>query len=158
MTTPNSIATFVIGTNHRGTPCMYLIITTIIVDNYDHVLHGHLRDTGQLQRETVRVGRMPMEHVEFGMTHGVDRSLDRRQREIVPRRVQHKSSVRVHGFVHDPHVSGHDQRLGGRIMTVRGHQLPQRFQTVSGAVHRVRDNVDAYLIACGYICISNLGL
>lgn len=36
----------------------------------------HLRGTGQVQWETMRVGSVPVEHVEFRMSHGVNVSLD----------------------------------------------------------------------------------
>lgn len=115
--------------------------------DWNQISRCHLRCARQIQRETVRVGRMPVEYVEFRMAHGVQCSLDRRQWEVISGRVQHKSSVRVHRFVRYLHVGRYHQCLIAKaVHLVRHYKLPQRFQAVSGPVHSSCPNVRLYHI------------
>jgi len=86
-----------------------------MVVNYDHVSPRHLWSTRQIQWKTMRVGGVPMEYIEFGMTHTVDCPLDRRKWEIIPRGVQHESSVRVHRLVDYLCLSSYHQCLAAKF-------------------------------------------
>lgn len=89
-----------------------------------------------------------MEHVQFGMSHGVDVPPDGGQGKIMSGGIQHEPTVGVRGPVAYLDVADHHQCFAGRCGTVGGDELPQCLQPVTCPVNGVRYDFDDYLVTC----------
>lgn len=89
---------------------------------------------GRLDREGLVVGHVPVEHVELGVRHPVERHLDARRREVVAARVDHEATPPEARVVGDVDRCGREREA----LRVRHDQLRERLDAAQRTPHSLR--------------------
>lgn len=104
--------------------------------------------------EAVGIGDVPVERVQLGHGHAVDRSQDRLFVDIVSTGVQKDPAIGIPWTVHDVHLIGY---LNLIAQIIEDDQLTESLYGMSSSEVRVRRDVGFYLkfilvsFNCGYI-------